>query len=263
MRYVVNLEYAGEHYHGWQKQKNIPNTIQQHVETAISSVANQEISVTCAGRTDKGVHATNQVIHFDSDADRSDHAWLCGINSNLPHDIAVNWLKPISEDFHARFSASARRYNYWIYNNPTRSAILHDKITWHLQPLQLEAMQQAAKYLIGEHDFSAFRAASCQANSAMRNVTEIIISQQDKLIKIDIAANAFLHHMVRNIVGSLFEVGEGKQTPQWLAEVLATKDRNQAGITAPADGLYLVDISYPDEYKISMQQGICYNMLNS
>lgn len=260
MRYAVGLEYDGSQYHGLQSQLS-PKlaTIQEHVEQALSQVADHKITTFFAGRTDRGVHATGQVFHFDSDAQRTDYAWLCGVNSILPRDISITWIKQVAGDFHARFSALNRRYHYWIYNKPTRPAILHDKVTWHLQPLVVSAMQDAVRHLIGEHDFTSFRAKNCQSKTPIRTLHELKIEQRGDYIKIDICANAFLHHMVRNIVGALLLVGEGKQEANWVAEVLAAKDRNQAHITAPAAGLYLVHVEYPQQFAISHATAICYN----
>ncbi len=260
MRYAVGLEYDGSYYHGWQKQKDSTLlTIQQQLEKAFSQVANHPVDIVCAGRTDRGVHATAQVIHFESDADRTNYSWLCGVNSILPRDLSVSWIKQINDDFHARFSATTRRYHYWIYNNVTRPAILHNKVTWYMQPLDVSLMQQGAEHLLGEHDFSSFRARDCQANTPVRTIHELNISQHGKYIKIDICANAFLYHMVRNIVGVLFAVGEGKKSPEWVAQVIKAQDRRQADVTAPAAGLYLVHIEYPATYAISCPPPVCYN----
>ncbi len=260
MRFSVGVEYDGSQYHGWQKQKApVLATVQEQVEKAFSKVADHPIDIICAGRTDRGVHATGQVLHFDSHADRSEYAWLCGVNSILPRDIRISWIKPISTEFHARFSALKRRYHYWVYNHSTRPAILNAKVTWHMQKLDVNAMQAASQYLLGEHDFTSFRAIACQANTPVRTMHELNIEQHGDYIKIDLCANAFLHHMVRNIVGVLLAIGENKQPVDWMLEVLQARDRSKGGVTAPPDGLYLVDISYPTEFEISSQEAICYN----
>lgn len=261
MRYVATLEYAGNSYHGWQKQQldNI-ETIQTHIEHSFSKVANHPVEVICAGRTDSGVHASSQVIHFDSDAQRTEHAWVCGVNGLLPRDIVVHSVKPIDDDFHARFSATARRYHYWIYNHQVRPGILQNKLTWHLPELAADLMHEAAQYLLGEHDFSSFRASHCQANTPIRTMHEITVQRIGKLIKLDLYANAFLHHMVRNIVGSLLLIGEQKKPVDWLQQVLQAKDRTQAAATASPDGLYLVYIDYPEYYQILQPQPICYTI---
>lgn len=260
MRYALGLEYEGSAYNGLQKQASPKlNTIQETLEQAIAQVADHPIETYFAGRTDSGVHATGQVCHFDSDAQRSDYAWLCGINTNLPRNISVKWVKPVTDDFHARFSALSRRYNYWIYNQTTRPAILQNKVTWHLQPLNISAMQEAVQHLMGEHDFTSFRARSCQAHSPVRTIHELTITQYGSYIKVDICANAFLHHMVRNIVGILLMIGENKQQPDWVKKVLAAKDRRQADVTASSAGLYLVDVAYPEIFAIPSSDALCYN----
>lgn len=258
MRIAVGLEYAGSSYHGWQKQQLTPNTVQQYVEEAFSRVADQPLQIICAGRTDAGVHATNQVIHFDTDAERSDYAWVCGANSYLPRDISIHWAKVVTEDFHARFSAVSRRYHYWIYNHSSRPGILQQKVTWHLQPLDADKMHQAAQHLIGEHDFSSFRAKHCQAKSPIRTVHDVTVTRHGPYIKIDICANAFLHHMVRNITGVLLAIGEGKAESDWMQTVLTQADRTAADITAPPDGLYLTTVEYPPEFQILQHPAICY-----
>lgn len=260
MRYALGLEYDGNAYNGLQKQASPKlNTIQESLEKAIAQVADHSIETYFAGRTDSGVHATGQVCHFDSDAKRSDYAWLCGINSSLPRDITVKWIREVSDDFHARFSALSRRYHYWIYNHSTRPAVLQNKVTWHLQPLTISAMQKAGEYLLGEHDFTSFRASGCQANSPIRTIHELTITQHGAYIKIDICANAFLHHMVRNIVGTLLVIGENKRDPDWMKEVLMARDRKQAEITAFPAGLYLVNVEYPEIFAIPSSTTVCYN----
>ena len=253
MRVAIGIEYIGTQYHGWQSQSdsaaNIP-TIQQHIDEALSKIANAPILTTCAGRTDKGVHATGQVAHFDTEVDRPLHSWVQGTNRYLPDDIAINWAKVVSDNFHARFSAIARRYEYLIINRKTRSPRWHNRATWHYHPLDLDAMKAAARHLIGVHDFNAYRASECQSKTSVREIIHINIKRDDEIIKIDVKANAFLHHMVRNIVGVLLEVGEGKAAANWSKEVLESKDRTIGGITANPDGLYLVEVSYPKAFEV-------------
>lgn len=249
MRIAVGVEYNGQSYFGWQRQRDV-KSIQSELERAFSVVANEPIALTCAGRTDAGVHATAQVVHFDTRALRPEGAWTMGVNSNLPDDIAVRWAQPVSNDFNARFSATGRRYRYIILNTRLRPGIMRGGVSHYHQPLQLELMQQAAPALLGEHDFSAFRAAHCQSHTPFRCLTHLTLSQQGPYIVVDIAANAFLHHMVRNIVGSLMTIGAGERPPEWLAELLAGKDRTQASATAKPNGLYLVAVDYPAEFRI-------------
>ncbi|MFG7479575.1 tRNA pseudouridine(38-40) synthase TruA, partial [Enterobacter hormaechei] len=203
-----------------------------------------------AGRTDAGVHGTGQVVHFDTTAVRKDAAWTLGVNANLPGDIAVRWVKAVPDDFHARFSATARRYRYVIYNQRLRPAVLSQGVTHFYEPLDAERMQRAAQCLIGENDFTSFRAVQCQSRTPWRNVMHINVSRYGAYVVVDIKANAFVHHMVRNIVGSLMEVGAGHQPESWIAELLAAKDRTLAAATAKAEGLYLVSVDYPDRFDL-------------
>lgn len=249
MRIALGVEYDGSLFNGWQAQPQ-QRTIQTSLEKAISQVADHPVTVNAAGRTDAGVHALNQVVHFDTDAQRINRSWLLGINSNLPHDIAVNWVQPVSDEFHARFSAQQRRYRYLLLNRMSRSAIQHRRMWWFYKPLDLEKMQQAAGLLLGQHDFSALRARECQAKSPIKTLDIIDISRRDDCISVDVVARSFLHHMVRNIMGILTTVGEGKRPVDWVTEVLASKDRDQAGVTAPPQGLYLTDVRYPAEYSL-------------
>lgn len=246
---ALGIEYNGKNYFGWQKQNGIPS-VQQELERAISVVAAEEIQLFCAGRTDSGVHATGQVIHFDTQAKRPEKAWIFGVNANLPDDIAVKWAKQTDDDFHARFSATARRYRYILYSSNIRSAILPHGITHTHLELDHQLMQQAGQYLLGENDFSSFRAAQCQSNSPWRNVHHLYVIRQGDYIIVDIQANAFVHHMVRNIVGSLLEVGCGHQPVTWIEWLLAQKDRTQAAPTAKPEGLYLVDVIYPAKFAL-------------
>lgn len=249
MRIALGVEYDGSKYHGWQKQPRLI-TIQDKLEIALSTVADHDITISCAGRTDTGVHAMSQVIHFDTFAQRNLRSWLLGANHTLAHDISVIWAKEVNENFHARFTAIARRYRYYIYNSPIRSALMRQNITWHYRYLEVDLMQQAAQYLIGEHDFTSYRALQCQSKSPNRNVHHINISRKQDIVCVDIQADAFLHHMVRNIIGVLLEVGSRKKAPIWAQEVLHAKDRRVAGVTAPAYGLYLTNVYYPENFEI-------------
>jgi tRNA pseudouridine38-40 synthase len=249
MRYVLCVEYEGKNYFGWQRQKEVIS-VQQTVEQALSKIANENIEIVCAGRTDTGVNATNQIIHFDTNHDRKNVAWTLGVNSKLPNDIAIKWAQPIAESFHARFSAVARRYRYIIYNSPYRSAIMSQGLSFCPHPLNEKLMHQAAQVLVGENNFNSFRTVHCQAHSPIRTVKHCHVSRQGNYVIIDIKANAFLHHMVRNIAGSLMRVGREIEKPAWIAEVLAAQDRTVAGMTAPSAGLYFVEVEYPDEYKL-------------
>ncbi|MEX1201518.1 MAG: tRNA pseudouridine(38-40) synthase TruA [Methylophaga sp.] len=249
MRIALGVEYDGSLFNGWQVQPQ-QRTIQGALEKAISRVADQPITVNAAGRTDAGVHALNQVVHFDSNAQRATRSWMLGINSNLPNDISVNWVQPVSDDFHARFSAEQRRYRYLLLNRLSRSAIQHQRMWWFYKSLDIDKMQQAADLLLGQHDFSALRARECQAKSPIKTLDAIHISRRDDCIAVDVVARSFLHHMVRNIMGVLTAVGEGKQPVDWVSEVLASKNRDKAGVTAPPQGLYLTDVRYPAEYSL-------------
>lgn len=249
MRYALGIEYDGKNYCGWQRQKSVVS-VQQTLEKALSKIADEPIEVICAGRTDTGVNATNQVIHFDTSKIRKDVAWTLGVNTHLPDDVAVTWVKEVSEDFHARFSATARRYRYIIYNNNLRSAILSHGISHFHHALDEKLMHEGAQYLVGKHDFTSFRTVHCQSHSPVRTIHHCEITRQGKYIVVDIKANAFLHHMVRNVVGSLMRVGQGIESPVWIKEVLALKNRCMAGITAPPEGLYFVEVDYPESFNL-------------
>ena len=244
MRYAAKIEYDGTHYHGWQYQNETLATVQLEVERALSKVANHFVRVNCAGRTDAGVHASGQIVHFESDAKRSARAWIFGSNANLPRDIVIHWVKQVPNDFHARFSAIARCYQYTIYNNPIRPAIFRHSVTWQCLPLDEALMQQAANSMLGEHDFSSFRASGCQAKSPIKTIEYINIHRQGDIITLHIKANAFLHHMVRNIAGTLMAIGAKKEAVSWVSELLKAKNRADGGTTAPAAGLTLTEISY-------------------
>lgn len=250
MRIAAGVEYNGGKFHGWQSQQDVL-TIQTTLELALSKVADEPTKTFCAGRTDRGVHATNQVIHFDTQVDRKEQAWLLGTNSHLPGSISLQWIKIVDENFHARFSALSRRYQYLIYNHPIRSALFCSTTTWVSQLLDEQKMLQAAQCLIGEHDFSSFRSAQCQSRTAFRHLFSIDVVRRGKLVILDIVANSFLHHMVRNIVGVLIEIGEGKRDPVWCQEVLLAKNRIYAGKTAAPTGLYLTGVRYADHYQLA------------
>lgn len=249
LRIALAVEYDGSEYHGWQAQPGL-KTIQHHLEQALSRVGNEPITVTCAGRTDTGVHALGQIVHFDTTSLRSHRAWIHGTNAFLPKEICVKWAKDMSENFHARYSATARRYRYVICNTPIRPSLLRRQVTWHYRALNHELMHQAAQCLIGEHDFTSFRSVECQSLSPMRRMDSIEVTRAGDKVMIDITANAFLHHMVRNIAGVLMVVGSGRAGPEWVQEVLLAQDRRQGAETAPAYGLYLVDVIYPPEFEI-------------
>jgi len=247
MRYAIGIEYDGSNYFGWQKQANLP-TIQGMVEEALSKVAAHKIEIVCAGRTDAGVHAIGQVAHFDSETNRTLKAWVLGSNTYLPADIRLHWAKPVAADFSARFSATARIYRYTIYNYKTASALLRNQSFWFGRKLDELLMQQAANYLLGEHDFSSFRGSGCQSKSCKRNIEFIKVTRKGEIIYIDIKANAYLLHMVRNIVGLLLEIGFGKLLPICAKDVLEARDRKKCPATAPAHGLCLVKVEYPAQF---------------
>lgn len=248
-RFAMGVQYNGSRYFGWQSQRQVPS-VQQQLETAISRVADHEVSVVCAGRTDRGVHATGQVIHFDTHAERQLFAWHRGSNANLPADVAINWVQQVSNDFHARFSARSREYRYILYNHNSRPAMMHQFVKWVSYPLDVVKMNQAAQYLLGEHDFSSFRGAGCQAKTAVRTVYELQVTRRGVLVCIEIKANAFLLHMVRNIVGSLLRVGIGMEPAEWMQVVLRAKDRREAGMTVSAAGLSLTKVNYEAHFAL-------------
>jgi tRNA pseudouridine38-40 synthase len=249
MRYALGVEYDGSNYYGWQRQKDVVS-VQQTLEIALSKIADEPIEVVCAGRTDTGVNATNQVVHFDTNKTRKDVAWTLGVNTHLPKDVAVTWVQKVDEDFHARFSATARRYRYIINNNRLRSAILSKGISFCHQPLNEHLMHQAAQHLVGRHDFTSFRTVHCQSKSPNRTLYHCDISRQGNYVILDIRGNAFLHHMVRNIAGSLMAVGQELKPVSWIKQVLEAKNRCKAGITGPSGGLYFVAVDYPEQFNI-------------
>lgn len=248
-RFALRIEYQGQCYHGWQAQPHLAvDTVQETLEAALGKIASQPVRVACAGRTDTGVHGYAQVVHFDDPVGRSPKAWVVGTNSALPDSIRVHWAVPVPEDFHARFSATNRRYRFIINNSPIRSAHLAGLVTWNRRPLAESLMHDAAQTLLGEQDFSAFRAAGCQSNTPFRFVERVSVFRRGDLVVIDITANAFLHHMVRNIAGSLMMVGAGLKPVSWIGELMAGKDRTVAADTADGAGLYLVDVGYPERF---------------
>ena len=252
-RFALGIEYDGANYAGWQRQRH-DTSVQEKLESALSKIAAHPVAVICAGRTDAGVHATGQVIHFDTAVVRDSIAWVRGVNSVLPRDIRVCWVKSVPQTFNARRSATARRYCYVIANHAVPPGILRNAVTWVLAPLDVALMQTAATHLVGTHDFNAFRAVQCQSKTSIRDMHSIQITQRGSHIVVDISANAFLHHMVRNIVGTLIEVGKKKCPTSWVKDVLESKDRRKAGITAPSNGLYLVRVAYPIEYNLPSEQ---------
>lgn len=249
MRYALGVEYDGSDFLGWQRLSPPgeagEETVQQALETALSFVADAQVDTVCAGRTDAGVHAACQVVHFDTDALRHPRGWVLGATSRLPPSVCIRWCVPVGGDFHARFSARARRYRYSILNRAVRPALGRQYLSWERQPLDAEAMHRAAQALLGENDFSAFRTVHCQAPHARRELQEILVRRDGEHVHVEVQANAFLHHMVRNIVGSLLPIGRGEQPEAWVAQLLAGRDRTVAGPTAPATGLVFLGPRYP------------------
>lgn len=248
-RIALAVRYDGSAYHGWQYQDNV-KTVQDLLERALSRVANQPVTVVCAGRTDAGVHATGQVVHFDTEVERSERSWTFGANANMSSDISVLWAKSVADDFHARFSATARTYRYVLLNQDIRPGILKNAVGWHIKHLDETRMHRAAQYLIGEHDFSAFQGSGCQAKHAVRTIYHIEIVRKGRMVVFEVKANAFLLHMVRNLVGTLIEIGQGTKPVSWMSEVLHSQDRRAAGVTIMPNGLYLVSVDYPQHYDL-------------
>jgi tRNA pseudouridine38-40 synthase len=249
MRVALGVEYDGSGFCGWQRQLDV-DSVQAQVEKALSYVANEPIKVLCAGRTDTGVHGTGQVVHFDTNVQRPITAWTLGVNANLPDSVAIRWAKEVDDSFHARYSATARRYRYVIYNYKLRPGILGAGVSHYHGDIDETLMHQAAQLFVGEHDFTTFRALHCQAKTPFRTVHQVNVTRQGMYVMVDIQANAFLHHMVRNIVGSLLQIGLGNQPIEWITELLALKNRKQAAATAKPNGLYLVDVTYPEQYQL-------------
>lgn len=245
-RIALGVEYDGAAFHGWQRQGSpLLPTVQARLESALTGIANHPVTLVCAGRTDTGVHGTGQVVHFDCAVDRGEKAWTRGTNSLLPRSLRVLWAKSVPLEFHARFSAQSRRYHYVIYDNPVEPGIMAAHLTHTRDTLDIAAMHEAGQYLLGEQDFSSFRAAGCQSRTPFRNVMRLSVTRHHRFILLDIEANAFLQHMVRNIAGTLMEIGSGRRSVQWAREVLGAKDRNVAAKTASPHGLYLVAVRYP------------------
>lgn len=253
-RWALAIEYNGAAFHGFQAQRSGVETVQLALQEALSKVADEPVSLVCAGRTDAGVHATNQIIHFDTLAVRKDRAWVFGTNTHLPPSVVVRWAQPVPGQFHARFSARSRTYRYIICNSFVRPALMHDQLTWQRRELDVERMREAARHLVGEHDFTSFRASQCQAKSPVRTIHHLHLVRQGDLIVMEVQANAFLHHMVRNIAGVLMAIGAGDQPPQWLPKVLQARDRCAGGVTAPAAGLHLVEVEYDQAFGLPTQQ---------
>lgn len=255
MRIALGVEYDGSAFSGWQTQPG-GGTVQDALEAALRRIAGRPVSVVCAGRTDAGVHATGQVVHFDSDVERPLSAWMRGVNTFLPSTVAVRWVHPVSNDFHARFSAFGRCYRYILINRPQRIGVWHGRAGWYHHRLEIEPMRQAAKKLLGEHDFSAFRAADCQAKTPVKTVRRADVRQTGNVIVFDFEAGAFLHHMVRNLVGSLVYVGQGKHSPEWMTELLISGDRRLAAPTFSAAGLYLVGVRYEERWGLPVEDDV-------
>ncbi len=251
-RIALGISYRGSAYHGWQRQPSAPS-VQAAVEKALSRFADAPVAVVCAGRTDAGVHAFNQVVHLDSPVERPAFAWLRGSNRYLPDDIALQWCQPVADDFHARFSAHGRRYRYLLLQSPLRPALESGQVGWTFRPLDADAMRAAAALLVGEHDFSSFRSSECQARSPVKTLRALAIEQRGAYWRFDFDASAFLHHMVRNLMGCLLAVGSGRQPPGWISEGLAARDRDAAAPTFAAAGLYFSGPYYDGRHRIPEQ----------
>lgn len=249
MKLAAGVEYRGTYFAGWQRQHHAAS-VQEHVEQALSKVADRRVTSVCAGRTDTGVHAIQQVIHFATDALRLPHSWLLGANANLREDVCLRWVIEVEDGFHARYSALSRTYRYVILNRKYRPSINRGLVTWEHRPLDAEAMAAAGSDLVGRHDFTSYRAIACQAKHPVREIRRLDIRSEGQFILIEIQADGFLHHMVRNIAGVLMTIGKGDRRPGWAKEVLEARDRNQGGVTAPPDGLYLIDVEYPEKFHI-------------
>lgn len=254
MRIALGLEYDGRHFCGWQTQPD-GRTVQDALEAALMEIASHPVKVLAAGRTDAGVHAAEQVVHFDTQASRPATAWVRGVNRFLPPGVAVLWAHEVSDDFHARFSASARSYSYYLLNHPVRPGLAAGRAGWFHSPLDVDAMRDAAQRLLGTHDFSSFRAAECQARTPVKSLARFDIHQHGDLIRFDLNADAFLHHMVRNLVGALVYVGKGAYPPAWIEALLAERDRRRAPPTFMPDGLYLTGVTYPPHFGLPQTGG--------
>jgi tRNA pseudouridine38-40 synthase len=249
LRIAIGIAFDGRPFDGWQSQPS-GNTVQDRLEAALGEIAGAPVRVTAAGRTDAGVHAIGQVAHFDAAASRPESAWVRGVNAHLPDAIAVQWARPVDDDFHARFAATSRSYAYVLYNHPVRPAVFAGKVGWFHHQLDLETMRAAAAHLEGEHDFSAFRSSECQAKSPVKTVYRVAIARHGAHVLLEFTASAFLHHMVRNFVGCLVQVGKGARPAQWVAEVLASRGRANAAPTFGPEGLYLTAVAYPERWQL-------------
>jgi len=256
VRFAACIEYCGKHYCGWQRQPHSPS-VQAEVEKAISKVANEDIQAVTAGRTDTGVHGIGQIIHFDTNSRRNSYEWQRGTNTYLPEDISLIWAVPVGADFHARFSALERAYRYVILNRPASPSYLNGRVSWHPRELDTGVMQKAANALVGKHDFSAFRAAGCQSKNPLKEVKSLRVNRCGSWVWIDIVADGFLHHMVRNIAGVLIRIGEKLAPAEWAQEVLLSRDRKRGGITAPPGGLYFVSAKYEQRYRLPDTPEVC------
>jgi tRNA pseudouridine38-40 synthase len=254
MRWALGIEYDGSSFCGWQTQ-SAGCAVQDRLEQALGQIARERIATICAGRTDAGVHALAQVVHFDTNAERPESAWVRGTNALLPPALAVTWAKGVSGEFHARYAALNRCYRYVLLNHPVRPAADQGRVGWFHAPLALDKMRSAAQLLVGEHDFSAFRSAECQARTPVRELRRLTVERRGDYVIFEMCANAFLHHMVRNIIGCLVYVGKGKYPPQWVGEVLASRDRAQAAPTFDAAGLYLSRVGYAAEWGLPQARG--------
>jgi len=249
-RIALAIEYDGSLFNGWQTQNSGVPTVQQTLQAALSQIANHNIKVICAGRTDTGVHATAQIVHFDTKAIRKLYGWVVGANKLLPKSVSVKWAKEVPLTFHARYSALQRRYRYLLYSSPYRQGILKNGVSWERRVLDAELMNEAAKKLLGTHDFSSVRASGCQAHSPVKTITNISVKQHGQLVVLDIQANSFLYHMVRNIMGLLIPIGAKEQPVEWVEQVILEKDRKKAGVNALSHGLYFVSAIYDDKFEL-------------
>ncbi len=249
MRIALGVEYNGQSFFGWQVQDGT-RTVQGCLEAALSVVANHPVRVFCAGRTDRGVHGMGQVVHFESDSERTMHSWVMGANVNSPEEVSVLWAKPVDDTFHARFSATRRRYRYIIMNRKVRPSFLAGRVSWDRRDLDVQKMAAAGQLLVGEHNFNSYRAVACQAKNPVRTIHSLEVHRSGPFITLDVEANAFLHHMIRNIAGVLMAIGAGERPIEWAGELLEVCDRTQGGVTAPPHGLYFVNVTYPEKYEI-------------
>ncbi|MCV2525328.1 MAG: tRNA pseudouridine(38-40) synthase TruA [Candidatus Lightella neohaematopini] len=257
MKLALGVEYVGTNYYGWQKQKNLPS-IQEEIEKAIFHITNEKVDIICAGRTDAGVHAIGQVIHFETNTNLPNKAWIMGINSNLPNNISIKWIKKVPDSFHARYSAYARRYQYIIYNNKIRSSLYYNRVNHVYYLLDESSMKRAASYLIGEHNFISIKQSSCQSVSSWRKIYNLSINRYGDYLIIDIKANSFLYHMVRNIVGVLLDIGSGKKSIDWIKNIINVNKKINLIKTASANGLYLVLVYYPHKFLIPRHFNVKY-----